>query len=385
MRDAKYPRSALDGRPRFKPGDRKSANGKVLIVGGYGQVGRAIAERLAPHFPGRVIVSGRDGDKAREAAANIGYGTLGHAVDITTRSNDGILDDVALALVCLDQADTGFVEQCLGQGIDYLDISADNGFLVKVERLDAVAKTAGATAVLSIGVAPGLTNLLAAHACALMDGVDRVDLVLEFGLGDRHGRAAVEWMFKNFNVPYDVLEKGVSKPVRSFGDARTFYQSHSGKKRKAHRFNFADQHVIARTQKIPSVSTWVCFDSKFITSLFAMSLRLGLGRLLRKPWWRRHAVWLFMHVRAGSEICGISAYATKEIDGRSKTIEIGLIGRKESVMTAIAAAQTVHQVLSTPPGPGVYHSDQVIKLDPIVAALKDEIPVLNYFHQLGCR
>ena len=39
-------------------------SGRILIVGGYGQVGLSIAERLAPLFSGRVTVAGRNFDKA---------------------------------------------------------------------------------------------------------------------------------------------------------------------------------------------------------------------------------------------------------------------------------------------------------------------------------
>ncbi len=50
-------------------------HGKILIVGGYGQVGRMIAERLAPEFPGGLVLAGRNLDKAEIAAAEVGYGT----------------------------------------------------------------------------------------------------------------------------------------------------------------------------------------------------------------------------------------------------------------------------------------------------------------------
>ena len=42
---------------------------KILIVGGYGNVGRVIASDLADTFPGRVIVAGRNQQKAQAFAA----------------------------------------------------------------------------------------------------------------------------------------------------------------------------------------------------------------------------------------------------------------------------------------------------------------------------
>ncbi|MCS5465422.1 hypothetical protein NWO25_17870 [Enterococcus lactis] len=42
------------------------------------------------------------------------------------------LADLDMVIVCLDQTDTQFVEQCQKLGIDYLDISANSDFLKKL-------------------------------------------------------------------------------------------------------------------------------------------------------------------------------------------------------------------------------------------------------------
>ena len=102
-----------------------------------------------------------------------GYGY--RAVDIFAAAAGDALDGVALVVICLDQTGTGFVEQCLSRKIGYVDISADYSFLSEVEKLDDLAKRNGVTAMLSVGVAPGLTNMLAARARERMERVDRID------------------------------------------------------------------------------------------------------------------------------------------------------------------------------------------------------------------
>ncbi len=350
--------------------------GKILIVGGYGAVGLSIAERLAPGFPGRVVISGRNIEKAQAAAASVGHGTEARAVDIFAADTGQALDGVATVIVCLDQTDTRFVEHCLSRGIHYVDISAEYSFLSQVENLDDLARRNGATALLSVGVAPGLTNLLAARARDRMDSVDRIDILLESGLGDRHGQGAIEWILDNLDAPYQVMENGRPTSVRSFGDSMDLGLAGQEKKRPAYRFNFSDQHVLARTQSVPSVSTWVRYDSRFVTWLFAVASRAGLGRLLRRPFWRKRAVWLFMNVHMGSDICGIAVRAVGRSGSEPAETLVGVTGRKEALMTAIVAADSARQVLTAPPGPGVMHSDQAIKLDPVVAALRSEYPDL---------
>lgn len=351
----------------------RDPGGRILIVGGYGQVGRAIAERLAPQFPDRVVVAGRDAGKARTAAGRIGHGTEGRRIDLFAGDSHGVLDDVALVLVCLDQTDTRFVEDCLRRGIRYLDISADYAFLAQVEALDALAREHDTTALLSVGVAPGLTNLLAAHARTKMDQIDRLDILLEFGLGDHHGQAAVEWMFDNLDSAFELRENGRTKSVRGFGESLHLALP-GGRPRPAWRFNFSDQHVIGRNLGVPSVSTWVRFEDRLSTWAFARAARGGLGRLLRRRRWRRLAMWLFLNVHVGSDICGVAVRAT----GRTKTgrrdLTVGVIGRREALMTAIIAAEIARQALAADLPRGAVHSDQAVAFEPVIAALGKELP-----------
>tara|TARA_B100001939_G_scaffold86036_1_gene73650 strand:+ start:4479 stop:5582 length:1104 start_codon:yes stop_codon:yes gene_type:complete len=353
------------------------SDGKILIVGGYGQVGRSIAERLAPLFPGRVTVAGRNLDKAMALAAAIGHGAEGRAVDIFSAASNAALDGVVLAVVCLDQLETRFAEQCLSRGIHYVDISADYDFLSQVEMLDSLARQHGATATISVGVAPGLTNLLAARAREMLEKIERVDILLEFGLGDHHGQAAVEWMFDNLDATYEVCENGQPKPVRSFGESLDMRLPGQSSARPAWRFNFSDQHVIGRTLDVPSVSTWVRFENRFSTWLFAKFSQAGLGRLLHRRRWRAIAVWLFMNVHMGSDVCGIAVQATgRDAADKEKTLTLGLIGRREAMMTAIVTVETVRQLLVGEPPVGVFHSEQIVELDPVIMALRKDLPDL---------
>ena len=54
----------------------------ILVVGGYGQVGVGVSERLARAFPGSVIVAGRDPRRAADTARTIGHGAVGRAFDL---------------------------------------------------------------------------------------------------------------------------------------------------------------------------------------------------------------------------------------------------------------------------------------------------------------
>ncbi|GIV96968.1 MAG: hypothetical protein KatS3mg057_1625 [Herpetosiphonaceae bacterium] len=147
----------------------------ILVVGGYGQVGQVVATRLATRFPGRVIVAGRN--MARAAAlANTTQGRIA-PLQLDLADVPGCvsaLDNVQLAIVCLEQNNVAFARACLERGIHYIDISASYHILQQIETFDDLARQHGASAILSVGLAPGLTNLLARYLNDLLDTTETI-------------------------------------------------------------------------------------------------------------------------------------------------------------------------------------------------------------------
>lgn len=345
---------------------------KVLVVGGYGQVGRGAAEQLAPNHPGRIVLGGRDLANARQTARLVGHGSTGRQFDATAKDSE--LDGIGLVLMCVEQDDESLARRCLADGIDYVDISASHAFLKRVEELNDVAVANQATAVLSVGVSPGLTNLLAAHALEQMHHVDSLDILLELGMGDQHGTAAIEWMFDNFGTPFEV--EGEGRQTRGFDEAARLALP-GEPDRKAYRFDFSDQHVLPRTLGVPRVSTWLRFSSRTATSIVAASVQLGVARLLRFRWFRRAARWLVQH-GVGSTRCAVAVRAQGLTrDDTSERLTFGLHGHHEALMTSVVAAHTVHQLLTQGLRPGVFHIEQVFTLESFIPALQRVVPGLS--------
>ncbi len=78
----------------------------ILVVGGYGVVGGRIAADLAEDFPDRVVVAGRNRQRADVMAATIGYGARGRQVEVTDRTSiAAALAGVQVVVNCIDQPD----------------------------------------------------------------------------------------------------------------------------------------------------------------------------------------------------------------------------------------------------------------------------------------
>ena len=79
---------------------------KILIVGGYGVVGRRIAAQFAAEYPGCLVIGGRNAERADELAKSIGQGIRGRRIDITAPATiASALDDIAVVISCIDLSD----------------------------------------------------------------------------------------------------------------------------------------------------------------------------------------------------------------------------------------------------------------------------------------
>lgn len=334
--------------------------GNILIIGGYGAVGQVLAQTLADKFPGQIIVAGRSYKKANVLAQDSDGKIKPYQLDLNTaHENPEVLDGVAVVVMCLDVPDMRFVQQILRRGIHYIDITADDAILQQIEALDDVAKTGDSTAVLSVGLSPGLTNLLARYAQTKFDTLNRIDIQILLGMGEAHGSAATRWTIQNLSADYTVFENGVPRPVRSFAEHRSAYFPDSLGKRDVYRFDFSDQHVIARTLNVPSVSTWITFDPASTATLMAFFCRTGLSKLLRYKWLEDMTVKLSRSFQYGSDKFVLQVEASGEKNGRFLVKKVGILGNGQGRATGIATARVVEHVLLTNCPSGVYHSEQL--------------------------
>ena len=350
---------------------------KIMIIGGYGKVGEHIAERLAPAFPDRVVIAGRDPEKARACAKRLGHGVTARVIDVSDYQDVQALKAIGMIVMCLDQDNVLFVEQCLARGIHYVDISADAQFFRQVEGLVNLAARGNSIAILSVGVAPGLTNLLSKQVMTHMAKTNRLDIFIKLGLGEQHGKAAIEWLLINLAASYTVQEQGKLITVKSFGDSQAVRFPGEQNDRIVYRFNFSDQHVLTRTLNVDSVSTWLCFDSRFMTQCIALASQTGLSRLLQLHALRHLTTACFQHVRFGSDVCGVAVRAMGKTVDDTASRTCGVVGQGEALMTAIVASETVRQVLTREIPVDIYHSEQCIDLGEVIAALQKEQPALQ--------
>jgi len=354
----------------------------IIVVGGYGHVGQMICRTLGELYPGHVIAAGRSFESADRFAQTTDGKVRPLQLDIRTVPPAELLSRVRLVIMCLDQTDTAWVDACFRKGIHYVDVSASGAFLSQVEQLHGQAAANGATAVLGVGLAPGLTNLLARYAAEQLDQTEEINIAIMLGLGDQHGKAAIAWTVEHLNSPFHVIQNDSKQAVASFTDGRTTDFGERLGRRKAYRFNFADQHSLPRTLHVPTVSTRLCFDSSFTTGLLAGMRRIGLFNLLKLSASRHFATRLFSKLKFGQALFAVKVDA-RGIKVRGEhadefQVECFLQGKNEADITAAVAAEVAKTVYKSTLPHGVYYSDQLFALERL-------LPVIEPLASFSCR
>lgn len=305
----------------------------VLILGGYGAVGREAAAALTESPGTTVIVAGRNPGRARPVP-----GTSALRVDAADPADLArALEGVDTVLMCAEIDNARVARACLERGIGYVDVSASAPVLAEIEQLDRLATERGATAALSVGLVPGITNLLA-RICAGRSAAGDLRIGVLLGSGEQHGPAAIAWTLDGLG--------------RLDGSWTMRFPAPYGE-RTVHRFPFSDQYTLPATLGVASASTGLCLDSRLTTGLLAAAGRPAVARLLRRPKARALMLRALEKIHLGDDGFAVTV--------RCGTTRASFSGRLQSRATGRTAALLIRHLPTLPPG--VRHIEQLV--DPI--------------------
>ncbi|MFF2083713.1 NAD-dependent epimerase/dehydratase family protein [Nocardia sp. NPDC058176] len=273
----------------------------VLVLGGYGAVGTHLVQLLRAHgIP--ALAAGRDAARADRV------------VDVTAPDGfDAALSGVTMVVNCAGVEDIRVAEECARRGIVFVEISATSGY---VRALESVA----GPVILGVGLAPGLTTLLAVDAFASDPGP--IDIMIGLGSGEHHGPAATAWTYqllgRRFPDPDGTDIRNFTRPARFTIPEKAEYKPFP-----AVRADFADQHRLTEELAVP-VRSYLRLDSRLATA--------GLAALTWLPALRavapRHLPGTDRWVILARTANGSQRWAT---------------GRGQSLATAAVAAATVRE------------------------------------------
>lgn len=334
----------------------------ILIIGGYGTVGEVVATALAKHHENQIILAGRNTARAAELASALGEGVRWRLLDISKPLDyDQVFADVRYVVMCLDLPNLEFARQCFQRGIHYVDISAEYPILAAITELDAIARQNKATAVLSVGLVPGLSNLMARHSLRYVEPINHLDIALVAGLGEKHGTAASLWILNHLSD-----EAGMTR-----------FQFHEPYNQKTvHRFAFSDQYTLPRTLPIGEAATWLGFNSFLMTHLITLARLPILRRLFQQRFIKQLLLHITQQLQFGSDAFVLTAHASNA----SSIYQAWLRGNREALATGLVTAEVVHQMTFQQFSEGVYHIEQLFQLEDFLPLLKQHGMVFSDQH-----
>ncbi len=152
---------------------------RVLALGASGEYGKHAAKILASsNLVSEIIIAGRNLESAQKCAKEIGEKAKAVSVDIS--DHERLISLAGEADIIVNTAGPEFevtlktLRAAITAGTNYCDISADGPTIEQALGLDSAAKANDVTALLGIGMFPGLTNLLMMHAISQLDSADEV-------------------------------------------------------------------------------------------------------------------------------------------------------------------------------------------------------------------
>jgi hypothetical protein len=263
-----------------------SRSGEIWLLGGYGDVGIKTASRLRDLQNRPIVLAGRSIDRAEAAARQLGEGVRGTAVDVTGPSAHQALAGAAAVVNLVESTPHAVAAAIVEDGGVFLDTSASPGYLKALEAHLATRATAG-LAVLSVGLSPGLTNIMAAKLKSDVPEIEAIDLCLEMGLGRHHGLAATTWFFQNAAGRYPNISDGSVAEPRPGQLQRSFQMDGKPGRILALGYGFSDQLAIGEGLGLRQSRSFVALDPPWMTRILSLLLRTGLGGVISKKC--RHA------------------------------------------------------------------------------------------------
>ncbi len=158
-----------------------SVGTRIVILGGYGYAGSALAPLLLQETEADLVLAGRNGEKARQAARELNdrfnggrvTGVRADAGDATTLA--AAFDGAGIVVVAsstVGHAAT-VARSALERGLDYLDIQYSARKLRVLRGMAGAIEQAGRCFITEAGFHPGLPSALVRYAASRFDRLER--------------------------------------------------------------------------------------------------------------------------------------------------------------------------------------------------------------------
>ena len=343
----------------------------VLIVGGYGEVGRRVAAHLLRDSELRVTIAGRTLEKAAALASQLGPRAFPLRLDSDElMSVREALRANPLVINCVDLGKFHLISESIQRGLTLLDATASYSYWQRVFSSKTHAETQGARILLGAGLIPGVTNVMAKAASDALGGLTRLQTNTLLSMSNSHGEAAITYTLSEAGQTYRFPD--AAQPERSFVKRKTVDFCGATGRITAYRFPFPSQFFYRETLGAEA-SSWLALGPVWVGTLLSMLIRLGAQPLLQTAWLRG-----FLHQMTPllSKLPGGTPefIVTVDAEGPTGRRRYRLEGRhvRQSEATALGIKAMLDQLETSSPPPGIWLPEQWVEPERFFARLAQE-------------
>jgi saccharopine dehydrogenase-like NADP-dependent oxidoreductase len=185
----------------------------ILVLGGYGFFGGRICAALSKHPGVRVLVGGRNGDLARNAALSFGLAPEAGVELAATgpalahRFTELRVNTVVHTAGPFQGQDYTVALAAIDAGCHYADLGDGRQFVCGIERLDAAARAKGLRIISGASSVPGLSSAVVERFRPQFTQMTSIRLGISSG-ARAPGLATVQGIFGYCGKPFQRLEGG---------------------------------------------------------------------------------------------------------------------------------------------------------------------------------
>jgi lysine 6-dehydrogenase len=348
---------------------------KVVVLGGYGDMGQGAVQDLIEHTDAQVVIADYRIEGARAYAAQLGPRATAVFVD----ANDpaqlvSVLRGAAAVVGAIGpfyRYAPKMASAALEARVDYVDICDDYGPIREVFALHEAAKTAGVTVISGLGWTPGITNLMCRLGASRLDSVDEIKVSWAGGAEDSQGLAVVMHVFYAVTgkVPtykdgqwVDVQAGSGKEPVDfggALGTVRVFHCGHP------------EPMTVPRYIKVRTVSLKGALTPEWNNGLAEVFVRLGLTSTPRRIEALSKVIHKVEHIlgAGGVPFSGARVDVIGRKDGQPRTVTYRTVDKMKRLTGIPAAIGAWMLAQGQVKAKGVYAPEGCLEPEPFFAEL----------------
>ncbi|KKU92110.1 MAG: Saccharopine dehydrogenase [Parcubacteria group bacterium GW2011_GWA1_48_11b] len=151
---------------------------RFVVLGGAGTIGRVVVRDLFESSSGNhILIADYNEKAARRLASSLGGGRVRAVFADAHQDLSLLLKNQTVVINCLQyNFNLPAMKAALSAGVHYLDLGGLFSVTRQQLKLNKAFKDAGLTAIIGMGCAPGITNILAGYAASLLHKVESIKI-----------------------------------------------------------------------------------------------------------------------------------------------------------------------------------------------------------------